>query len=456
MWLAACDLGSPARPRHEAMFAAPPPDFVSGTRLRARYHLVEGALQVFITFHDVVLDVDCAYEDESGAHVGPLATSYCFPAGMARHREGTGPFVDGACAVRGAFPPSTGAASYVIAEPRDACATAPLVFAALAPRSELTFFKDQAGACSRGQRVPVQRLGERLAPETFVRAVEQTEPRSGRMQARLLVGEDGSRRVVGGFDRDRGEASRVGTAEDGVRRWVPARTAFVGGGDLLFDDAACTVPVASKIGRTATCPLSAALVLEGNCGAGRYHALGDRVALPLHRDDACTNTPAPDVLAFRLGPAIAASSFAPALSFAIGTSRVRRRAIGEGGDRAVTWGELIDSETNEACEVLETAGGALRCLPAAAESVSFFADEACSRPAFARVETGCEVGAAPRFVRDALEAPPRAFVVGTELSVMYTRSGGRCSRFRPTVASRVFAAEEIATTTFPLATLVAD
>jgi hypothetical protein len=150
--IAGCELGPPAEPRYDPVFVAPPPDFVSGTRLRARYYVVDGIFQIFITFHDAVLDVDCTYEDEGGAHVGPLASSYCFPAGMARHREGTGPYADSACKVLAAFPPQTGAATYALVEPRDACVTAPAVYAAIAPRSEQTFLKDSTGACRRGQR----------------------------------------------------------------------------------------------------------------------------------------------------------------------------------------------------------------------------------------------------------------------------------------------------------------
>jgi hypothetical protein len=310
-----------------------------------------------------------------------------------------------------------------------------------------------------GPRGRVQHVGGRLPAETFVRAVEQTEPRAGLMDARVLVGDDGSRRVVGGFDRARLEAMRVGTTEDGQRRWVPVRTAFVGAGDPSFD-AACAAVVATKIGRTATCPLSAAVVLEGTCGGGRYFALGDQVAAPFQRDamNACIATAAPDFVAFRLGAAVAASAYVPVTSFEIGTPRVRRRGLGASSDQAVTWGELVDAATNETCEIFETADGSLRCLPAAAESVSFFADAACSlnAPAFARATTGCEAAAAPTLVHDTLKTPARAFLVGAELSAIYALEGGRCAPFTPTVTSRMFAAAELPTSTFPLATPGAD
>src|SRR3954471_12168515 len=108
----ACDTGPAAKPRYDALLVPPAADFLSGTRLRARYHVLDGLLQVFTTFHDAVLDADCAYEDEGGAHVGPGASSYCFPSGMAQHREGTGPFFDRLCTEPIAFAPETGAAAY--------------------------------------------------------------------------------------------------------------------------------------------------------------------------------------------------------------------------------------------------------------------------------------------------------------------------------------------------------
>lgn len=455
----ACDLGQRAEPTFTATVEAPPPpDFASGTRLRARYHVIEG-FQVFITFHDAQLDLDCAYEDGRGPHVGPGAASYCFPDDLARHREPRGPFVDRLCTVPVGYAPASGtAARLLLVEPRDACTTAPVMYDALPPRTELTFLTDDAGECVRSDRVSVHRFGNRLPPETFVRAVEQLEPRRGRMDVRVLVGDDGSRRVVGGFDRERSEATRVGLTEDGASRWVPTRSAFIGAGEVLYDDAKCAVPVASKIGRTATCPLSAVLVLEGSCGGGRYLALGDRVATTFRRDDtnACSQTAAPDVSAYRVGDPIAPTSYAPAISFEIGTPRIRRRAAGAGGDRAITWGALIDATTNEPCEVSTTADGSLRCLPSFAESLTFFSDNACTLPAFAHALTGCESGPAPVFVRDAASNPSRAFRILSEVNAIYTLEAGRCVRFTPTVASRTYSAEEVSASTFPLATIVAD
>jgi hypothetical protein len=449
--LAACGMGDIAKPRVEPLVVAPPRDFASGTRLRARFHVIGDLVEVFTTFHDVQLDADCAFEDETGSHVGPGASSYCYPAGLARHREKKGPYLDGACTMLAALTPASGAASYLLVEPYDACTTAPKVYTARPPKKQRTFASDGASGCSADAIVSVQAAGDLLPPDAFVRAVEQIEPRPGRMGARVLVGDDGSRRVVGGFDQARGEAVRAGASEDGVPRWLPARTAFVGGGEPLFFDAACSVPIASKIARTATCPLAAVLVLKGTCGLGSYFELGEAMS-SVFRGSAtqCTAGPALDVLAFRLGAPIAPESYEPIVTVDVGGALVRRRGIGVSGDVPIAWTDVVAGVTNEPCEVVPSADGALRCLPARSEGVVLFADDACTEPAFAR-PIGCDIGTEPRFVRDAFEAMPKAYELRRELQVVYETTTRGCREFTPPVTSRSFAVKEIDVTRFPTA-----
>jgi hypothetical protein len=347
-------------------------------------------------------------------------------------------------------------ATLALVEPRDACVTAPEVLVALPPEARRVFVRDADGSCAEAQGTTVQRLGEAVGLETFVSAVEHIEPRDGRIAARILAGSDGSSRIVGGFDQQRGEAARVGTAADGSRRWLPARVAFVGGGELLFAEAACSTPLATKIARNATCPLTAAVVLEGTCGDGRYFELGERVTSVYARDpaNACVARATTAEVAFQLGAAVPVSAFEPVSSVDVGGARVRRRAVGSGSP--VAWTEVVDAETGEPCDVLATADGTLRCLPAAAEAIAFFADSGCSEPAFARPRERCEAGASPRFVRDALDVPPRVFEVGRELAAIYSLEAGQCVPFTPSVPSQLFAASEIDTSGFATAVLAVE
>ena len=457
MTIASCDLGDAARPHFDPsgtpIVVVPPRDFVSGSRLRAKYYVVDGVVEVLETFHDTQLDADCAFEDSNGAHVGPGGASYCVPDGVARHRQGQGPYLDAACTMLAAQAPASGAATYAVVEPNDACTTAPEVHRALAASTRRAYVRDAAGRCSAAGTASMQALGEIANGGTFVRAVEQTELRAGRIGARFLVGDDGSRHAIGGYDLVRSEPSRVGTTEDGVRRWLPSRLAFVGAGEPLFADGACSEPVASKIGRTATCPLTAAIVLEGLCGAGKLFEVGAELATVFQRDakNACVSGPAGTVLAFRLGAPIADGAYEPAVFVDVGTSRVRRRGAAAGNDAPVAWTDLVDSVTGETCDVYPTADGSLRCLPATSAGVALFADAACTEPAFA-VPAGCETGADAHFVHDAFDVSARAFEVVRPIDVSYEMASGRCTRFTPTVESRLYAVKELDTATFPLVT----
>ncbi len=444
---ASCDAGQAAAPSITPVVVVPPRDFASGSRLRARIHRVDDAVDVLAAFHDVMLDADCAFEDEQGPHVGPGQSSYCVPARVARHREGKGPYLDASCTEPAAFPPSVGAATIALVDPRDACSTAPVARVAEAAAPRRTFLFDENGVCREAPRGPLQRLGAVLPDTTFVRAVEATEPRAGsRLEARVLAGVDGSRVVVGGFDRRRAEAVRIGDLGDGTRRWLPARLAFVGSGEPLFGDAACApeYALAAKIGRTATCPISAAFVFEGLCGGGTVRVLGERAPMTFaKREKGCSSVAVNDSLVFALGDVVPASTFVRVIEAEIGGPRLRRLASsGEDGD-VVSWGRLVDAELGGGCVVDRALDGELRCLPEAAESVSLFADDACTEPAFAHSLTGCETGW-PRFVRDVSVDPRRAFVVGRALPTAFTMANGACKRFVPLVESRIFAASFVA------------
>lgn len=445
--VSACDPGSPAAPVVTIPSVAPGRDFASGSRLRARFHRIDGLVDVLASFHDTALGADCAFIDEQGAHPGPGASAYCVPANVARHREGRGPFVDAECKQLGAFPPANGEATIALVEPRDACLTAPLARAALPVENRRVYLLDEAGVCAQSSpRAAVQKLGDVLPPTTFARSVEIAEPRLGRIDARVLAGDDGSRLVVGGFDRRRNEAVRIGDLGDGLERWLPVRIAFVGSGEPVYADATCKGELATKIGRTATCPLTAAFVLEGICGGGKVFTLGPQVSAPFAKRETCASASLPDSTAFVLGEEIPPSAFAPVVAVDIGSARLRRRSAGA-DDAIVSWGEVRDATIGGPCIVLPAADGELRCLPDTAESMGFFADDACTELAFAHPISGCETSAFPRFVRST-ETPPRTFAVGRPLARVFAMKSGACTPTTPVVESFLFAASEAPAATF--------
>jgi hypothetical protein len=59
-------------------------------------------------------------------------------------------------------------------------------------------------------------------------------------------------------------------------------------------------------------------------------------------------------------------------------------------------------------------------------------------------------------VHDAFDVAARAFEVVRPIDVSYEMASGRCTRFTPTVASRLYAVKELDTSTFALATEITE
>lgn len=423
--LVACARGEPARPTPDAGAPSPAPlrDFASGTRLHV-VRWVFDDVEMVRELHDVALDVACDFDL-------PGATRRCLPSARAVHREGAGPYADAACAEPWAA--SEAQAPFAVVTPRDACAGAPVVHRTGPIEERTAFFRD-GDACVRAAfTVTMQPLREVIPADSFVAAHEQNERRDGRIDARVLVADDGARVTIGGFDRVRGEVVAPDDAADGLLRWLPARVAFRNAG---ADPPAHCAAAATKIASSASCALSAALVLEGICGRGRFHALGAPIA------DCIAGS-----LAFALGDAIPADTFVRATYTDRGWGDVRRRSFDD-----VMLGGLVDAASGEPCRVVLASDGVPRCLPDEVAFVAYFADPACETPAFARPITGCEIGAPRTLVRDGARAYE---VVGTAAS-LYESRGGACAPFEPTVASELLSVRELAASRFAAARELRD
>lgn len=418
--LVACARGDAARPTPDAGASTGPllRDFASGTRLVAQRWAFDG-MEVLRDFHDTALDLSCSFDL-------PAAKRRCLPARRAIHREGVGPYADSACSEPWAA--AEAQAPFAIVTPRDACAASPVVHRT-GPIEERTAFFHDGGRCVRGTfTVAMQPLREVVPDESFVAAHEENEAREGRIDARVLVADDGARVVTAGFDRARNEVVAPDDAADGTLRWLPSRVAFRNAG--AEPPAHCST-AATKIASSAMCPLSAALVLDGVCGRGTFYALG---------------APVPDCiegsLAFVVGDPIPVGAFERATYADRGSGAVRWRTFD-----GVTFGTLVDAPSGEPCTVVTAADGVPRCLPEQAELVAYFADATCETPAFAHPLTGCENGPWPTLVRDGAKAYEVIGVVTT----LYESSRGACVPFVPTVPSRSLSARELPASRFAAA-----
>ncbi len=452
----ACSTGEPARPG-AAGTTIETRDFTSGTRLRARAWDVDGAL-VLRELVDMERGEACAFADGGIWNLGPGPSYWCLPVGLARHDAGTGPFsvfADRSCSRAVAVSPAEGPAAYAVVRPVDACAAPPEVHRAGEAQRLVPWVFDGAECRRATLEVVVQSLGERLPLESFVRAVEQVEVRGSRIASLVAVTADGARMTLGGFDLLRGEPVRTEQPRAGALRWVPARVAFEGAGEILFGDPTCTASVATKIARDASCPLTAALVFEDECGTSRFHELGPPIERSrLHaRDplegDACAPFGRDGVLAYERGRAIPPEAHAPAFVVEVGGHIVRRRGY-TGGGAVAAWGELIDVASGEPCGPALAHDGVQRCLPIASASATLFADADCTVAAFEQPVLACEQAPARRFVQTSGEDGAHVLEITGETAELYERTNGRCRPHASIVPSRGFSVTEADVTRFAL------
>jgi hypothetical protein len=218
------------------------------------------------------------------------------------------------------------------------------------------------------------------------------EPQSGsRLEARHLVGEDGTRLFRGWFDRARGEFCRVGRGEGGryycfpesnpaafrdrncrepvgEHRACARRYTGVGRGDRLCGNQTLTLwqeGAALELASPYRLVHDFCLAPEGVEGPGRYVSLGARI-------------PEGDLVQGRV------EGTRPDLRL-----QVRQLRFDDG---AVASLELFDSSRSRACVRTETSRG-VRCLPEnvlyLGASGPYFADRGCSEPVAHAIAPAC-------------------------------------------------------------------
>jgi len=488
--IAACS-GEPASPtaaRGAHATTAPTRDFASGSRLHARAWEGDG-LASLRDFFDTARGEPCtfgnprAFDVNATPPVNGEATPsfYCLPLAMARHDAGAGPFSDPECTnplaaqrdgSAGAIMNDDGTvasvpATYAITMPVDSCA-APLVIHHVGPPKESRPYLLIDGECRRASAsTTVYALTDEVPLASFVRATEVAEPRTGsRIMSHVLVAEDGARQTIGGFDPVRSEPVRF--EDSGERstpaRWVPARVAFQGAGEVLYGDDQCTKAVPTKIARGAICPLTAVRVFKDACGHADVFEIGSPIdrtklrALGVTSSEACVAAPSPGVLAFELGGRDLAPVLAPAFVVDRGAGeRLRQRELGAGGDTVAT-SDLIAATTGEPCTPARSVDGLVRCLPSAAISIAQFTDDACTVPAIVIPATECTSVSGPaasaRFVRAQAgdEDGARVYERTTEASAVFVRGsgrGGECVRGTLAGLSTTWDSREVDVARFP-------
>ena len=274
-------------------------------------------------------------------------------------------------------------------------------------------------------------LGAEIPAATFVFGLESVS--TGRLQARSIAGEDGSRSCdhVSFHDTERDEACTVQVSEDGVDRCLPQFTFQ----QTFYTDAGCTAGATGASAQQASCAASNARYLLppiGTCSPGR--------ALYRRADKA------PGQFYFLAGTCSAleagwevfpAGAHVPPTRF-IGMTEERKDVGGRlqridlvGGGARLHKDLWFDPELDSACWFRRTESGTWRCVPVSRPGAlvssrsavrNGYSDAGCTAAVQAATED-CS-GAAPHYIVDTSDAS-RVYPVGEELATFY-QSAGAC------------------------------
>lgn len=393
-WLAIAALAACSACTEVRSFEAPPVEAEDGSRLIAEYFELDG-MSVFRRWHDLERGEACRFD----ATPEPDGGYHCFPADRIDFDPTAHTwFEDAACTV-----PLFSVAEWpvplpVLSRPRDACAEPPRLFTQGEPRYFAFYYRLSAEGDCFGEDIGAEYrpLGAEIPAASFVRAEAVVDDVAEGVGRATLVAEDGARQLGSAIDMafgDRVEARDV----VGGRRFAPTQIAFdfrnadvLGPG--LYADAGCQRAVASKIARSASCPITSVLVYGEFQGCEGYPETFARAGAvvsgdALHALDAAGScTPSPragndSIFVETMEP----RETSPAAMRWLGGERILRRWDTTLGGRIIvpdmTSSErFFDTAWDVSCAIAPDARGVDRCLPVNVSGLGSYADASCTEP----------------------------------------------------------------------------
>ena len=374
--------------------------FVDGTRLKARWFQPPGVRRIFGGWFDQQLGENCEFERV--AHFEPARPPgtplYCRP----RAGSGTGEvFADAACTQAVVDAPCDDV-HFVNLPPTDSndCASPNRLFRVGDPVLTGMVYARVEGICTRlaptdpmTPRSP-RHLGAELTLDAMVSATAEMASGSGRIVSIELVASDGSRRVVGARDTQRGEdvfaPNWYRDAFDGGRgKWEPVQIVMKEPGAPVFSDAACTA-VAAPFASCGDVAIRSVFEPESGCWpSAKYYEAGAKLGPGSAYVDygascrAATAAEVPPDQQVAIGAPISPTSFADVTAWEESSPagvRVRRAGTSDGPVGADEY--ILDSNFGDACGPVLAADGVLRCLPRERVGTTY-ADAGCTMPVVA-------------------------------------------------------------------------
>jgi hypothetical protein len=426
--------------------AAPPGEYRSGSRLRARILVTADGQRDFQGFVDSQLGAGCWFSRAADGE------ERCLPS-----EAGSGGwyFLDAACSADqavaaqwGDCPP--GPPTTIHVSDSSTCPPVTRVHrtgAAVVPT--MLYFRDPFDGMCKVQTPSADavyyRVGTEIPATDYVSAVRRRDG-SGRLQRDVLEGEDGSRMLTWSLtDTQRGEACYFDHAIDSELRCLPSQSLYDNG---YFGDAGCTQPLA--VHYPSACAES-----------GDYVTRYERSSCPTRKQIfqlGAQQTPAAVYYSYEPTMCLASGLAAPytfygigaevnAVSFeradvivAPGSERLREKlyVTADGLRLAVGW---HDSQRDQPCYFSRAVDDSFRCLSFDAfVSTDLFSDMGCLTPFRAgQVYTGwCGTESAPATLVEQLDRCPiayRVYQAGDAFTPppLYQRlSDGQCLAFTAT------------------------
>jgi hypothetical protein len=355
--------------------------WLSGTRLRAVLD-VAGSAKLFKTWHDTLLDIDCAFAIDANnvERCLPIPDAYAVYA----DDKCTKPIV--------ILNPGASTPPYV-PEPWQpfTCGHGISYFTVGADTTATTGFSNQTGTCAMNGEIAatqiVKRLGTAVPETTFVAATKTVqEPRDDRLSANVRYAEDGSRQVTSHFDLERQAVCNPRQHQGDGYACIPEDRAYV---EVFFSDKACKVPAAYHPAYAQqVCGHEPAIIQNSSPDfTDGYFEIGKQVAGTIYSSDGPNCDPFvspgdPDATYFSVGKEVPWSQFPPLSSKNEGGGRIAINVLRGSGDELVSREEFFDTMLETACGVGQTADSKMRCIPRAPWNISQFADSKCTAGLF--------------------------------------------------------------------------
>ena len=421
------------------------PAFAPGTRLEVRAVGLSGAPELFRTFYDTTLEVECTFAPATDG------TLRCMP----RYEfDQTGVrFADSSCAEARYYPTRTDCetrAFHVIArdDERGCDLGRVLEVIRLSPLASLpaqSYARSPDGTCTNSGAFPSTMAfeGTELAPTEFVRGDIVNTGDPGSPGVRVLQAEDGARRILQAYDA-RYDLGCVPFVFDGSTSSRCLTTPAPRIDPWWYSDAACTEQLAWTNKRPSTCVTPA----FGTQAGALVRIDTERTAAIFQGGGAmCSEAATDDYSLWTIydvaGPGSLADLYE--IDFAPFGSGDLVPYFATANDGTLLAPEsLWDNTRTSPCEPRVLRDDSLACVPTrVARRESFFADAACTEPAVVTT-----VGTPDAIVAEEFSQCPLTtgelrvtgvWAVGTEISgTLYEQRLGTCEPFALMTGQRAF------------------